>query len=42
MKKLINKVLRFRRTVSFIYSEKMIQEEWIFFGTFKIVTQKTA
>lgn len=40
MKKLLNKVLKFRRTVSFIFAEKMITEEWTLFGTFKISTSK--
>lgn len=42
MKKLLNKVLKFRRSVSFIYADKMIKEEWILFGTIKFSNYKTA
>lgn len=40
MKKLLNKVLKFRRTVSFIFADKMITEEWTLFGKFKFSTHK--
>lgn len=40
MKKSLNKVLKFRRTISFIFSEKMVTEEWTLFGMFTISTRK--
>lgn len=41
MKKLINKILKFRRTVSFVYAEKTITDTWIWFGKIKFSTYKT-
>lgn len=41
MKKLINKVLKFRRYVSFAFADKTITETWTLFGTIEFSTHKT-
>lgn len=41
MKKLINKVLKYKRTISFAFAGRTITETWTLFGTFKFSTHKT-
>lgn len=36
MKKLIHKILKFRKGVTFIYGERMQTEQWIAFGKYTI------
>lgn len=40
MKKQLQKVLKFKRTMSFIFADKMITETWIWFGKFEFSTNK--
>lgn len=40
MKKLIHKILKFKRYTSFVFADKKIKEEWILFSTFKFSIYK--
>lgn len=40
MKKIIHKILKFKRTVSFVYAGKTFTETWILFGFIKFSTFK--
>jgi len=40
MKKILLKILKFRRTVSFAFAGKTITETWILFGVFKFSISK--
>ncbi len=36
VKKLVQKILKYRTSVSMIFCDKMIVQEWLLFGSFKI------